>query len=128
MHGSQGLSLKNAAIDAGNSIFTTGQIYVALSRLTSLKGLYLINYDPSSVKANETAIVEYNKLRGLFRPDLSTIDVPSRQGEKITDKRWAGLRNVVQRQQNAEENVTTKSWCSSNGLINSDGISSYDNS
>ena len=70
---SQGLSLKRAVINAGNSIFTTGQIYVDLSRLISLKGLYLINYDPSFVKVNETTVIEYNRLRALFRPDLSTI-------------------------------------------------------
>ena len=38
MHKSQGLSFKNAVIDSrGDSILTTGQIYVALSRLTPLK-------------------------------------------------------------------------------------------
>ena len=100
VHKSQGLSLKNAVIDAGNSIFTTGQIYVALSRLTSLKGLYLINYDPFSVKANETSIIEYNRSRGLY--DLSTINVPSRRGQKIADRRWTVLREVAQYQQNTK--------------------------
>jgi len=40
------LSLQNAIIDIGNSIFNCSQVYVA-SRVTSLEGLYLINYDPS---------------------------------------------------------------------------------
>ena len=120
--------MKNAVIDAGNSIFTTGQIYVALSRLTSLKRLYLINYDPSSVKANETAIIEYNRLRGLFRPDLSTINVPSRRGQKIADRRWTVLREVAQCQQDRKQHPTTKSEWSLNGFRNPDGISSYANS
>ena len=105
MHKIQGLSLKNAVIDSsGNSFFTTDQIYVALSRLISLKGLYLINYHPSYVKANEKAIIKYNRLRGLFWPDLSTINVPSRRGVKIADTRWAVLRDVVQCQQSGEQN------------------------
>ena len=124
-HKSQGFSLKNAVIDASNSIFTTGQIYVTLSRLNSLKWLYLINYDPSSVKANETAIIEYNRLRGLFRADLLTINVPSRRGQKIADRRWTVLREVAQCQQNREQHPTTKSEWSSNGFRNPDGISSY---
>ena len=106
----------------GHSIFTTGQIYVALSWLTSLKGSYLINYHLSSVKANETAIIEYNRLRGLFWPDLSTINVPSRRGEKISDTRWEFLRCVVQCQQNKKQNPTTKSEGSSNGFRNPDSI------
>ena len=75
IHKSQGLSLKHAVVKAGNSIFSCGQIYVALSRVTTLNGLHLINYDPSSVKANELAIIEYNRLRTQYRPDLININI-----------------------------------------------------
>lgn len=40
IHKSQGLTFKKAVIDAGDS-FAPGQVYVALSRLTSLSGLVL---------------------------------------------------------------------------------------
>ncbi len=40
IHKSQGLTFQNAVIDAGSS-FATGQVYVALSRCTSLEGLVL---------------------------------------------------------------------------------------
>ena len=43
IHKSQGLTLHNVVIDIGNNVFTCGQSYVALSRVTSLSGLYLIN-------------------------------------------------------------------------------------
>ncbi|EFN76457.1 ATP-dependent DNA helicase PIF1, partial [Harpegnathos saltator] len=49
IHKSQGLSLQNAIRDICNSIFNCGQVYVALSRVTSIERLYLINFDPSSV-------------------------------------------------------------------------------
>jgi len=78
IHKSQGLSLKHAVVEAGNSVFSCGQIYVALSRVTTLSGLHLINFDPSSVKANELAIIEYNRLRSQYRPDLLNINILKR--------------------------------------------------
>ena len=41
IHKSQGASFERAVIDLGNGAFANGQSYVALSRLTSLEGLYL---------------------------------------------------------------------------------------
>ena len=41
-----------------------GQIYVTLSRLTNLQGMYLIgNYSKSAIKANNSAAEEYRRLR-----------------------------------------------------------------
>jgi len=36
--------------------------YVALSRVTTLSGLHLVNYDHLSMKTNESAIIEYIKI------------------------------------------------------------------
>lgn len=66
IHKSQGLSLKNALIDCGKNVFMAGQAYVAFSRLTSLEGLNIINFDPYVIKAHPKAITEYNRLRTLF--------------------------------------------------------------
>jgi ATP-dependent DNA helicase PIF1 len=41
IHKSQGKSYDSAVVDLGNRVFSSGQTYVALSRLTSLEGLYL---------------------------------------------------------------------------------------
>lgn len=54
----RGMSLDNCIVDVGNTVFSCGQIYVALSRVTSLDGLYIINFDPSNIKAQNTAIKE----------------------------------------------------------------------
>jgi hypothetical protein len=39
-------------MDLGSSIFEYGQIYVALSRIQSLEGLFLNAFEPSKIKAN----------------------------------------------------------------------------
>ena len=41
---SQGQSLNKVGIYLENEIFTHGQLYVALSRVTTLKGLYIYIY------------------------------------------------------------------------------------
>jgi len=52
IHKSQGTTLDSAEIDIGNSIFECGQIYVALSRLKSLDGLYIKHFDPNKIYFN----------------------------------------------------------------------------
>lgn len=96
IHKSQGLSLKNAIIDVGNTIFNVGQIYVALSRVTELRGLHLINFDPHSVKASSSAIKEYNRLRKNYRSDLPTIPIPDTRWQKVCDMIWAVEEHSIQ--------------------------------
>lgn len=72
IHKSQGITVQNSVIDIGDRIFCTGQVYVALSRVTSLDGVRIININPASVKAESSAIIEYNRLRNKyhrFRPN-----------------------------------------------------------
>lgn len=88
IHKSQSLSLECCLMDLGNSIFSAGQTYVALSRVTSLNGLYLVNYDPSKVVVNTQAIYEYNRLRSIYRPDLKEIAITENNSSKRKDIVW----------------------------------------
>jgi hypothetical protein len=55
IHKSQGLTFNRAIIDAGRA-FAPGQVYVALSRLTSLEGLVLFSkIQPGSISTDEMA-------------------------------------------------------------------------
>lgn len=60
IHKSQGSTLSTALIDVGDSIFECGQIYVALSRVTSLEGLYMTEFNPEKIKINKKVHDFYN--------------------------------------------------------------------
>ncbi|MES1227013.1 MAG: helix-turn-helix domain-containing protein, partial [Bacteroidota bacterium] len=56
IHKSQGLTFEKVMIDAGAS-FSSGQVYVALSRCTSLDGIVLLSkIAPSAIHSNENVI------------------------------------------------------------------------
>lgn len=63
IHKSQGTTLDMAQIDIGNKIFECGQTYVALSRIKSLDGLYLIAFNPYKIKIYKKVADFYNKIQ-----------------------------------------------------------------
>ena len=48
-HKVQGLTVEKAVIDIGDDIFTSGQAYVALSRVKSCEGVALQEFNPSKI-------------------------------------------------------------------------------
>ncbi|KAI5708183.1 hypothetical protein M8J77_017546 [Diaphorina citri] len=100
---SQGLGLDNALIDIGSSTFTCGQAYVAFSRLKTLSGVHLINFDPSKIKALHPAIVEYNRLRSLYCPHLMALKYTSSRRKKIKDREWTIHPTIIEAQNDPEE-------------------------
>jgi len=74
IHKSQGATYERAIVDLGSRVFSPGQTYVALSRLTSLEGLYLARpLRPSDI------IVDENVQRFMQgeRAALATEEIPS---------------------------------------------------
>jgi len=63
IHKMQGTTIPMAEMDIGNSIFEYGQIYVALSRLQTLDGLYLIGFNPYRIKSNPKVVEFYEKIQ-----------------------------------------------------------------
>ena len=53
IHKCQGMTLDLCIMDLGSNIFEAGQIYVALSRVKSLEGLYLLNFDHTKIKTDK---------------------------------------------------------------------------
>jgi ATP-dependent DNA helicase PIF1 len=62
IHKIQGATLTMAEMDIGNSIFEKGQTYVALSRVQSLDGLYLSDFDPKNIRANPKVTAFYEEI------------------------------------------------------------------
>lgn len=62
IHKSQGMTLEKLIVDC-KRIFECGQVYVALSRIKTLDGLYLKSFNPRKVVANEQVIEFYERLK-----------------------------------------------------------------
>jgi ATP-dependent DNA helicase PIF1 len=62
IHKAQGITLDEACINIGSSVFEYGQTYVALSRVSSLQGLYIKALDISKIRANPKVIEFYKRL------------------------------------------------------------------
>ena len=58
IHKSQGMTLDCAECDL-KSVFTEGQVYVALSRVRNLKSLYIKSFNINNIKANQKVIDFY---------------------------------------------------------------------
>ena len=56
IHKCQGLTLSQAEIDIGESIFSKGQSYVALSRCKSLEGTFIKSFDQFKMKPDPRAL------------------------------------------------------------------------
>lgn len=67
IHKTQGLSLEAVMIYLGKDIFEGGMAYVALSRATCLKNVFIIEFEPSILYANLKVIEEYNRLYEKFK-------------------------------------------------------------
>ena len=68
IHKIQGATLDMAQIDVGNGVFEYGQTYVALSRIKSLDGLYLANFNPGKIRANPK-VAEFYRSIPQYKPN-----------------------------------------------------------
>ena len=85
VHKSQGLSLPCALIDIGRTIFAPSQTYVALSRVSTLEGLHLINFDHKKILINNASLAEYIRLgskSGVSREDRKKTHSKNSKGLK----------------------------------------------
>lgn len=95
IHKSQGLTFDKLIIDAGHS-FTSGQVYVALSRCRTLEGIYLNSKITPSVIFNDQKISQfqnYTYANDRINDILETekYDYSIKKVLKYTDCRWLSV-------------------------------------
>jgi len=83
IHKIQGATLDMAEMDIGRSIFAAGQSYVALSRVKTLDGLYLSEFNSTKIKANPLVVEFYETFPAVgedmneeIRSILSKLQIP----------------------------------------------------
>ena len=88
IHKCQGVTLQTAYVDMSGINWRAGMAYTAISRLTSLSGLFLISFDTNSIKTDQTIVEEYARLRGLQKITLldEISDVTEYDTSKSTTK------------------------------------------
>ena len=84
IHKCQGVTLQNAYIDLSGINWKAGMAYTAISRLTSMAGLFLISFDKKCIRTDPQIVREYERLRSLppFQLNVATSDIiesPSNQ-------------------------------------------------
>ena len=112
IHKSQGLSVRTAIVDAGSTNFGPGMVYVALSRVTSLSGLHLIDLNKTKIACDHKAVDEYNRLRRLYAPHLGAIRPEGRTGRMCAHQhqtRQKRRKRTQDLQRNHTEKITKKS-------------------
>lgn len=72
IHKIQGATLDMAEMDIGRSIFAPGQSYVALSRVKTLDGLYLSEFNAAKIKSNSLVVEFYNSFSQIGEDEMRT--------------------------------------------------------
>ena len=62
IHKVQGLTMDQIVVDMKGQACNAGQAYVAFSRVRSLAGLFIKNFNPSGIKAGEPVVAEMERL------------------------------------------------------------------
>lgn len=78
IHKSQGLTFEHAILDLSDS-FAPGQMYVALSRLTSLKGLILATRIPDTVIPKDPSLENFERSKSSDEELINQLDAKSHQ-------------------------------------------------
>ncbi len=101
IHKSQGLTFQRAVVDAGES-FSSGQVYVALSRLTSIDGLVLKSKVTAASIKTDRVIVDFSrqiKESDQLLPLLEQDRQHYIRNVLVTTFDWEPLLEVMQQQQ-----------------------------
>jgi ATP-dependent exoDNAse (exonuclease V) alpha subunit len=86
IHKSQGSTLDYVIVNLGPTIFSEGQAYVALSRCSSLQGLFITAFSPYSIMVSTNAINYAKKIKKQWQDEIY---------EKLPFKLWLLKRRMI---------------------------------
>ena len=61
IHKVQGLTLDEIVVNMKRGRFNHGQAYVAFSRVKTLQGLHIVNFDPKAIRKSDDVAMEMNR-------------------------------------------------------------------
>ncbi|XP_078621306.1 uncharacterized protein LOC144887780 [Branchiostoma floridae x Branchiostoma japonicum] len=98
IHRVQGKTLDRIVVSMDDkSNFMPGQCYVAMSRVKTLNGLYLLGFDPKSIRCNPDVVQEMNRLRQKLSPKVPLPFVTTMSDHDIlTVMKQFGFKQQVQ--------------------------------
>lgn len=68
IHKVQGLTLNQIVVDMKGRTFSAGQAYVAFSQVKSLEGLFIKNFNPTSINVSTSVVAEMERLASYGLP------------------------------------------------------------
>jgi hypothetical protein len=85
IHKVQGLTLDEIVVDMNNSSrFSPGQAYVAFSRVKTLAGLYIMNFNKGAIKASDKVSEEMTRLRSSLVSPLPKLNCSNMTNTALT--------------------------------------------
>lgn len=91
IHKMQGASLDVCEMDLGASIFAEHQIYVALSRVRSLEGVYLSAFHPHRIRVNPKVAAFYARFVNVDATEVAAVDAKEVSNHEAERKIHTGL-------------------------------------
>jgi ATP-dependent DNA helicase PIF1 len=85
IHKGQGATMDVAEMDIGKSIFEYGQAYVGLSRVRTLDGLYLTEFNPVAIRADPKVVGFYERIREARIVEANTTKMATSTSKKTSD-------------------------------------------
>ena len=81
---------------------------MALSRVRSLSNLHLTQFDPASIIVSTSCLEEINRLRSMYRKDISLYDVPKTKNSCNIDEEAPPLKKPCMDKQKCKRKISTQ--------------------